>query len=147
MSVRDLIPWGRSNRAPAPYREDDRSPFLSLHREMNRVFDDFFRDSDMHLPMMGGAGLNGGWPHIDLSETEQHITVTADLPGIEEKDVEVLLQDGMLTLRGEKRSEDKKRQFSERYYGRFERHIPLDAEVKADKAEARFKDGVLTMRC
>jgi HSP20 family protein len=147
MSVRDLIPWGRSNRAPAPYREDDRSPFLSLHREMNRVFDDFFRDFDMRLPMMGGAGLSGGWPHIDLSETEQHITVTADLPGIEEKDVEVLLQDGMLTLRGEKRSEteDKNRQFSERYYGRFERHIPLDAEVKADKAEARFKDGVLTV--
>jgi HSP20 family protein len=147
MSVRDLIPWGRSNRAPAPYREDDRSPFLSLHREMNRVFDDFFRDFDIHLPMMGGAASNGGWPHIDLSETEQHITVTADLPGIEEKDVEVLLEDGMLTLRGEKRSEneDKNHQFSERYYGRFERRIPLDAEVQADKAEARFKDGVLTV--
>lgn len=147
MSVRDLIPSGRSNRAPALYREEDRSPFLSLHREMNRVFDDFFRDFDMHLPMIGGAGSNGGWPHIDLSETEQHITVTADLPGIEEKDVEVLLEDGMLTLRGEKRSEyeDKHRQFSERYYGRFVRRIPLDAEVQADKAEARFKDGVLTV--
>jgi HSP20 family protein len=147
MSVRDLIPWGRSNRPPALYREEDRSPFLSLHREMNRVFDDSFRDFDMHLPMIGGAGSNGGWPHIDLSETEQHITVTADLPGIEERDVEVLLQDGMLTLRGEKRSEneDNHRQFSERYYGRFVRRIPLDAEVQTDKSEARFKDGVLTV--
>ena len=148
MSVRDLIPWGRSNnRAPVPYRDDDRSPFLSLHREMNRLFDDFFRDFDMRLPMMGGNGLNGGWPHIDLAETDKEVTVTAELPGMEEKDVELLLEDGMLTLKGEKRSEteDKDRQFSERYYGRFERQIPLDAEVQADKAVARFKNGVLTV--
>ena len=148
MSVRDLIPWGRSNnRTPAPYRDDDRSPFLSLHREMNRVFDDFFRDFDMRLPMMGGVGFNGGWPQVDLAETDKELTVTAELPGMEEKDVELLLQDGMLTLKGEKRSEteDKDRQFSERYYGRFERHIPLGAEVQADKAEARFKNGVLTV--
>jgi HSP20 family protein len=148
MSVRDLIPWGRSNnRAPAPYREDDRSPFLSLHREMNRVFDDFFRDFDMRFPMMGRAGFNGSWPHIDLSETDKEVTVTADLPGMEEKDVELLLEDGVLTLKGEKReeTEDKDRQFSERYYGRFERRIPLDAEVQVDKAQARFKNGVLTV--
>ena len=147
MSVRDLIPWGRSNRAPAPYRDDDRSPFLSLHREMNRVFDDFFRDFDMRLPTMGGAGFNGAWPQIDIAETDKDVTVTAELPGMEEKDVELLLEDGMLTLRGEKRSEteDKSRQFSERYYGRFERHVPLAAEVQADKAEARFRNGVLTV--
>jgi HSP20 family protein len=148
MSVRDLIPWGRSNnRAPVPYRDDDRSPFLSLHREMNRLFDDFFRDFDMRLPMMGGGGLNGSWPHLDLSETDKEVTITADLPGMEEKDVELLLEDGMLTLKGEKRSEteDKDRQFSERYYGRFERHIPLGADVQADKAMARFKNGVLTV--
>lgn len=147
MSVRDLIPWGRSNRAPAPYRDDERSPFLSLHREMNRVFDDFFRDIDMRLPTMGGAGFNGAWPQIDVAETDKDVTVTAELPGMEEKDVELLLEGGMLTLRGEKRSEteDKGRQFSERYYGRFERHVPLAAEVQADKAEARFKNGVLTV--
>ncbi len=148
MSVRDLIPSGRSNnRAPAPYRDDDRSPFLSLHREMNRVFDDFFRDFDMRLPMMGSASFNGGWPSIDVSETEKEVTITAELPGMEEKDVELLLQDGILTLKGEKRSEteDKDRQFSERYYGRFERHIPLGTEVQADKVEARFKNGVVTV--
>ncbi len=149
MSVRDLIPWGRNNeRAPVPPRDDDRSPFLSLHREMNRVFDDFFRDFDMRLPVVGGAaGFNGGWPHLDLAETDKEVTVTAELPGLEEKDVELLLQDGILTLKGEKRSEteNKDRQFSERYYGRFERHIPLGTEVQADKAQARFKNGVLTV--
>src|SRR5690349_18813618 len=144
MSVRDLIPWGRSNnRAPSLYRDDDRSPFLSLHREMNRMFDDFFRDFDMRLPMAAG----GQWPQLDVAETDKEVTVTAELPGMEEKDVELLFEDGMLTLKGEKRSEteDKDRQFSERYYGRFERHIPLDAEVQADKAVARFKNGVLTV--
>jgi HSP20 family protein len=148
MSVRDLIPWGRSNnRAPAPYRDDDRSPFLSLHREMNRVFDDFFRDFDMRLPMMGSAGFAAGWPQIDLAETDKQIMVTAELPGVEEKDVELLLEDGQLVLRGEKRAEndDKDRQFSERYYGRFERRLPIGADVQVDKAEARFKNGVLTV--
>lgn len=148
MSVRDLIPWGRSNsRAPAPYREEDRSPFLSLHREMNRVFDDFFRDFDMRLPTMGNAGLSAVWPQIELAETGKEITVTAELPGMDEKDVQLLVEDGMLTLKGEKRSEteDKDRQVSERYYGRFERHIPLGTEIQPDKAEARFKNGVLTV--
>ena len=148
MSVRDLVPWGRSNnRAPAPYREDDRSPFLSLHREMNRVFDDFFRDFDIRLPMMGSAGFNGGWPQVDVAETDKEVTITAELPGMEEKDIELLLQDGMLTLKGEKRSEteDKDRQVSERYYGRFERHLSLGTDVQADKADARFKNGVLTV--
>jgi HSP20 family protein len=66
---------------------------------------------------------------------------------MEEKDVELLLDDSMLTLKGEKRSEteDKDRQFSERYYGRFERQIPLGTEVQVDKAQARFKNGVLTV--
>src|SRR4030095_1022468 len=128
---------------PAPSRDEDRSPFLSLHREMNRLFDDFFRDFDLRLPMAGGAGLNGVWPHLDMAETDKEVTVTAELPGMEEKDVELLLEDGMLTLRGEKRaeSEDKSRQFSECYYGRFERHIPLGIEIQPDKAEARFKNG------
>jgi HSP20 family protein len=99
----------------------------------------------MRLPMTNGAGFNGGWPQVDLAETDKAVTITAELPGMEEKDVELLLQDGMLTLKGEKRSEteDKERRFSERYYGSFERHIPLSADVQADKAEARFKNGVL----
>jgi HSP20 family protein len=73
--------------------------------------------------------------------------VTAEVPGMEEKDIEVLLDDGVLTLRGEKRSEteDKNRQFSERYYGRFERRIPIGYEIEEDKIDARFKNGVLSV--
>ena len=73
--------------------------------------------------------------------------MTAEIPGLEVKDIDVLLNDGVLTLKGEKRSEteDKEKQFSERFYGRFERRIPLGVEVEEDKVDARFKNGVLSI--
>lgn len=149
MSVRDLIPWSRSgSRSPSLYRDDDRNPFLSLHREMNRLFDDVFRGFDNRLPGFAAlSSFNGGWPSVEISETEKEIRVTAEVPGLDQKDIEVLLDDDVLTLRGEKRSEteDRQKQFSERYYGRFERRIPLGYEVEADKVDAQFKNGVLTM--
>jgi HSP20 family protein len=85
--------------------------------------------------------------HLEVSERDKEIRLTAELPGLEEKDVELTLDDDVLTLRGDKRSEteDKERQFSERYYGHFERRIPLCSEVEEDKVEARFKNGALTI--
>ncbi|TCL65691.1 MULTISPECIES: Hsp20/alpha crystallin family protein [unclassified Rhizobium] len=150
MSVRDLIPWGRNNgnQAPTVLRDDDRDPFLSLHREVNRLFDDVFRGFGSGLPAFGSASAFGaGWPNVEIADTDKEIKVTAEVPGLEEKDIEVLLNDGVLTLRGEKRSEneDKDRQFSERYYGRFERRIPLGVEVDEDKVAASFRNGVLTV--
>lgn len=150
MGVRDLIPWGRatSNQTPVLYRDDDRNPFLSLHREVNRLFDDVFRSFDGRLPGLGSvASFSVAWPTVEISDTDKEIKVTAEVPGLEEKDVEVLLDDGVLTLKGEKRSEteDKAKQFSERFYGHFERRIPLGVEVEEDKVEARFKNGVLTV--
>ncbi|MGI0526729.1 Hsp20/alpha crystallin family protein [Rhizobium giardinii] len=150
MSVRDLIPWGRSNsnQVPTVFRDGERDPFLSLHREVNRLFDDVFRGFGSNLPSFNCASaFSGGWPSVEISDDEKEIKVTAEVPGLEEKDIEVLLDDGVLTLKGEKRSEteDKDRQFSERFYGRFERRIPLGYEVKEDKVGARFKNGVLTV--
>ncbi|MBB3310452.1 HSP20 family protein [Rhizobium sp. BK196] len=150
MSVRDLIPWSRNtgNQVPSLFRDDDRDPFLSLHREVNRLFDDVFRGFGSGLPSLSGTtGFGGGWPTVEISDSEKEIKVTAEVPGLEEKDIEVLLSDGVLTLKGEKQSEteDKDRRFSERYYGRFERRIPLGVEVKEDNIDARFKNGVLTV--
>lgn len=150
MSVRDLIPWNRGNgdQLPSVFRDNDRDPFLSLHREVNRLFDDVFRGFDSSLPAFGRASSFGsGWPSVEISDGEKAVKVTAEVPGLEEKDIEVLLDDGVLTLKGEKRSEmeDKDRQFSERYYGRFERRIRLGYEVEQDKIDARFKNGVLTV--
>ncbi|MGF7056120.1 HSP20 family protein [Bosea sp. OAE752] len=150
MSVRDLIPWsrGNGNQVPSVFRDGDRDPVLSLHREMNRLFEDVFRGFGSGLPSLSGASaFGGGWPSVEISDGEKEIKVTAEVPGLEEKDIEVLLDDGVLTLKGEKRSEteDKDRQFSERFYGRFERRIPLGTEVKEDMVDARFRNGVLTV--
>ena len=73
--------------------------------------------------------------------------ISAELPGLDEKDVEVLVNNDVLTIRGEKRSEtqDKERRFTERHYGRFERVIPLPFAVEEDEAEASFNNGVLTV--
>ncbi|MCH6205534.1 Hsp20/alpha crystallin family protein [Brucella ciceri] len=153
MSVRDLIPWGRdtsSSQAPAVYREEDRNSFLSLHREVNRLLDDVFRSFDRNLPAFDSlASFGRWWPSVEITETEKEIRITAEVPGVEEKDIELVLDDGVLTLRGEKRSEtedkDKDKQFSERFYGRFERRIPVGREIVEDEINARFRNGVLSL--
>jgi HSP20 family protein len=148
MSVRDLIPWSRgNNQAPSIYRDENMDPFLSLHRNVNRLFDEVFRDFDTPSVFGRMTGRNGPWPSVEFSETDKEIRVTAEVPGLDEKDIEVLLDDGVLTLRGEKKSEteDKDRQFSERHYGRFERRFGLGREVDEDNVAATFKNGVLTV--
>lgn len=146
MSVRDMVPRGRGagTSLPNAMRSEPASPFLTLHREMNRLFDDVFSGLGT-----GVAGLPGrlGWPRVEVMETDQGLSVSAELPGLEEKDVELLIDDGVLTLRGEKRAEtsDNERGYSERAYGRFERVIALPFAVEEEKAEASFKNGVLTV--
>ncbi|WP_445502748.1 Hsp20/alpha crystallin family protein [Microvirga sp. G4-2] len=148
MNMRDLIPWGRqSQMTPSRFREEG-DPFMTLHREMNRLFDDAFRNFEIApFGSFSGAGRMGGWPHVEVIETDKDVRVSAELPGMEDKDVEVLMGDGVLTIRGEKKSEieDKDRAFSERYYGRFERRIPLAWDVEEDKIDASFRNGVLTV--
>jgi HSP20 family protein len=124
-------------------RSDSLSPVVSLHREMNRPFDDVFRGFD-NSRIWGGRDA---WPSVDVEETEKEYRVTAELPGLEERDVEVLLQDGLLTVRGEKKleTEAKNRSYSERFYGRFERQITLDRDVDDGVVNATFKNGVLTV--
>lgn len=144
MSVRDLIPWGRqtsSNPAPVPYREGQMTPFLSLRREVDRLFDDVFR-----MPVLAGSATMT-WPSVEVVERENEVRVTAEIPGMSDKDVELTVENGTLCLRGEKKSEteDKDRGYSERWYGRFERLIMLPAGVDEDKANATFQDGVLTV--
>jgi HSP20 family protein len=146
MAIRDLIPWNRG-REMTTSRGEELSPFFTLHREMNRLFDDVFRGFD--LAPFGSSRLperTMGWPNIEVSESEMDVKVTAELPGLDEKDVQVELANGVLAIKGEKKTEteDKERRFSERYYGHFERRIPVD-DVDQDKASASFKNGVLTV--
>jgi len=117
-------------------------PVATLHRDVNRLFEEAFRGFG-DSPLFGGRG----WPSMDVEEKEKEYRVTAELPGLDEKDVEVLLHDGILTVRGEKKleSEDRNRTYSERFYGRFERQIPLDRDVDDSAVKATFKQGILTV--
>jgi len=151
MALRDLIPWSRQeNRLPAtvePEREAalESHPLLSLHREVNRLFDDVFRG--FGVPAFAGLGRTASWPQVELDENDTEIRITAELPGLDEKDIDILVEDGVLTLRGEKRAEveDKKHGYSERSYGRFERRIGLPRGIERDKAQASFRNGVLAV--
>ena len=144
MPNRDLAPWTGS-RGLTPFERD---PFASFRRQVDRLFDDFFTPLE---PRSFGASGNGTgvWPSVDVHETDQAYKVVAELPGLEQKDVEVSLSDNAVTISGEKRQEhaeaDGDRTYTERTFGRFQRTIPLAVEVDADKVQARFKNGVLTV--
>lgn len=145
MAFRDLIPWSRQQQL-APGREVF-DPFLTLHREVNRLFDDVFRGVGP-LGRSSNSLMEGqfGWPRVELRETDDAVTVSAELPGLSEKDVDVEIANGVLSIRGEKKAErsDEGKLFTERYYGSFERRIALE-DVQEDKAKAEFRDGVLTV--
>ena len=140
-----------ANRSLEPFRPGSLRPFMadpfsSFRRQMDQLFDDFFApmESRSAAPFAGGA-----WPSVDVDETDKGYRVTAELPGLEQKDVDVQLNENTLTIKGEKREERSEgqggRRYAERSYGRFERVIPFDAEVDADKVQASFKNGVLTV--
>lgn len=130
----ELVPW-RERRALSP-----------LGREIDRIFDRFFSERPFRL-----FDEDGGWaPSVDVSETGKEIRVKAELPGVDPKDINVSLHDGLLTIRGERKHEheDKEENFHriERSYGAFARSFRLPAEVDADKVKADYKDGVLKIR-
>jgi len=151
MNMRELIPWGGSSvpvgRGHTPMgRASEFDPFWTLHREVDRLFDEafrgFFRGSDV-----APFSFDRTWPNIEMAETDKEVRITAELPGLDEKDVNVELSNGVLMIAGERKSESENgdRRFSERYYGRFQRRIPLNCEVEEDKVAASFRNGVLTV--
>jgi HSP20 family molecular chaperone IbpA len=97
MNMRDIIPWGRDTTSPTRF-EIEQSPFLSLHRELNWLFDDVFRGFDVQS--FGRlASFGGSWPKLEITDTDKEVRVSAEVPGMDEKDIEVTLDDGYLTLR------------------------------------------------
>jgi HSP20 family protein len=124
-----------------------RDPFSIFRREVDQLFDDF-------LTPFSGRGVTGkgggtAWPSIDVEETETAYNLTAELPGVDPKNVDLNLRDNILTISGEKTQEQKSeeggRTWTERSYGRFERSIPFEAEIDADRIEATYRNGVLAV--
>jgi HSP20 family protein len=122
-------------------------PFENLRREIDRLFEDF--DTGFWRAPLQRAFAGAGMPAVDIAETEKSYEITAELPGLDEKNVEVNYADGVLTIKGEKsdQKEEKKRDYylSERSYGSFQRSFAVPDGVDADKIDAAFKNGVLTV--
>lgn len=116
----------------------------SLGKEMDRLFDRFSEPVWPEMPALGDWA-----PTLDISENKDAVTVKAELPGVEHKDIAVSVQDGVLTIKGEKQAEkeekDKRYHRVERSYGAFYRSVRLPAAVEAGKVTAAFKDGVVTI--
>jgi HSP20 family protein len=133
-------------------------PFTNLRREIDRLFDDFtagpWRLPTRHSlfdvePFWRGDFSWGKVPAVDVADTDKGYEITAELPGMDEKNIEVKLSEGTLTIKGEKKEEKEEKRkgyyLSERHYGSFQRSFSVPDGVDADKVEASFKNGVLTV--
>ena len=147
---------GKSVQSPAASQPAAWNSWRNLHDEMDRMMSGFFGSGFGRLPSrlfdyepLPGPSLAGTAlsPRIDVSETDQAIELAAELPGMEEKDVELLVQDDVLTIRGEKKleKEDKRKDYHvvERQYGSFQRAFSLPEIVDREKIAAKFDKGVL----
>ena len=118
-----------------------------IQSEVNRLFDSFFGRPNQ---VGGSGGMERVWaPAVDMYETQDELVVTAELPGLNEKDIHLSITGDMLTLRGERGWNHEVKQESyyrgERWFGKFERTLPLPIPVQADKVKASYRDGVLTV--
>jgi HSP20 family protein len=131
-------------------------PFESFRRELDRLFDDFGRSfwqpsrpSFLAAPIFGRAMTWGTAPAVDVVESEKAYEITADMPGMAEKNIEVKIANGNLTIKGEKQEEKEENKkdyyLHERKFGSFERCFSIPEGVDTDKIEAVFKNGVLTV--
>jgi len=121
---------------------------MSIRDEMDRLFDEFFGKTSERFGLEVGEGV---WsPDVDISETDNEIIVSAELPGVKKDDIKITLQENVLTLRGEKRQEKETKDENfhrvERCYGAFQRSFTLPATVDAKSIKASYKDGVLKIR-
>jgi HSP20 family protein len=148
MNLGSLIPWRDKTQLDA-HPETYSDPFTSFRREVDRMFDDFFRSA--------GQGLqpwNAGWPamapRIDISDSDKELVVTAEMPGLDEKDFEVTLAGDLLTIKGEKKTENENRNgnayYVERRFGSFSRSVRLPFEAGDEQVQANYDRGVLTVR-
>jgi HSP20 family protein len=148
MTFTSLIPWRRESEN-MPVRQEEEYPFLSLRREMDRLFDDFLTGWGWRTSSTMAERWNKFTPQLDISEVNDQIKITAELPGLDREDVSVNLTNDLLTISGEKKKETEEEgedyYRSERTYGAFERSIRLPSEVNPDEVNAVFDKGILTI--
>ena len=140
-----LFPTLWTGNSPSQSNEN---PLSTLHQEMNRLFDSF--GGRFGLQAEGASGWLA--PRVDVAETDDAVQITAELPGVEEDQIEVTLVDDVLTIKGEKQSESTKEEENgktyrlvERSYGSFQRRFPLPFRADPEKVAAHFDNGVLSV--
>ena len=138
--VASVLPW-RERRDPV------RDDVLALRRDVDRWLEPFFGDTRTLFPDIADFAWT---PSADVRETDRELIVTAEVPGLDRDDLDLSITPQGLTIRGEKREEAETRrkdyQFVERRYGSFLRTVPLPPGLDLDRAEARVKRGVLTVK-
>ena len=147
MPISDLLPWNRERSKYEFQRKDDQN-LINLRNEMNSMFDEFFSNPFSMSPLWRGMEMQDKFiPGIDVSETDKEIIISADLPGMDEKDIHLSIEGDILTLSGKKVKDTttKNAQFHsiERSYGSFSRSISLPVKIEVDKIDASFNKGVL----
>lgn len=140
MSWMDLVPWGRGSAVPVRHEP---AKVASLQQEMNQLFDRF-----LESPFRSWPSEFQEWkPSIDISESDTEIEVSAELPGVDEEDIDVSVSDGALSVSGvRKEVKDEKRKdyhHREQFFGTFHRTIPLPSSVDSDAVSATYKKGIL----
>lgn len=148
MTIRELIRWDRPFSLPVLRRNKWSHSLTSLQDEMNRLFDDFL-ETDGAQPLRLWNGNGDSFPVVDIIENEKDYKIRAELPGMEPDVVEVSVADGFLTIKGEK--EEQKEEQGENYlrreasYGSFQRTLSLPEAADTDRAEATYRNGILTV--
>lgn len=169
LDLKKLVPWNwfekeqkeSQTTSTLPIRHDEGStgravgavsPVLQLHREIDRLFDEAFRG--FGFPMLSMPRLSSEWPALlrpalDIQETEKQYKIALEVPGVEEKDIQLTLHDNVLIVRGEKRQEQEKKDGGfhrvERSYGSFRRALNLPENANEESIKATFRNGVLTI--
>src|SRR3972149_5091364 len=142
-----LIPWRSKQREGIPAES---SPLASLRTEMDRLFDSFIREPFGMLDWPAFMGGEKWWPAVDVAEAGQGVTVKAEIPGIDPKELDVTVTGNQLVISGEKKesTENKEKGFyhSEARYGSFRRAIPLPEGVDPEHVDANYANGVLTLK-
>jgi HSP20 family protein len=146
MAGKDIATKNETGKALAERREW-MHPFDSFRQEMNRLMDSFFQGSGIR-PF--DTRVEGFSPRVDIVDTGKAVDVSVELPGMDDKDIEVSLTEGALTIKGEKKEEKEEKGKDyyrcERSFGSFTRTVPVPEGIEAEGVAASFKKGVLTVR-
>lgn len=159
MNLAKLNPWNwfkkeeeqRGVSVPIQRMDSTFHPLAELHNELDRMFDRFFHS-------FGGASLYDSAlagasrllkPNVDIAESDKEYTITVEVPGVDKEGIQISLDDGTLTIRGEKKQEKEEKNKNyhriERSYGSFQRVLSLPNDADSEKIDATFKNGVLTL--